>query len=754
MVSYAPTSSGVMRGWLGTATNPETHRLWFVLSSETLSYYESEEATDPLGMLGIDEMSSVKASKKSHKQYHMTISLTDERFERRLEQCAAEVAAARRSAGTEAAAAADGPSGGEALPETPGQLSRTRLSATGTTLAATTQLPRASDVESPTTLEGMRSLSTVSASGSLPSPQSPSRSWWQRWFGGGATEDGDQAAVPRSTGPAQLVLVASTPFEADAWSAAIKEAQSALVANAQAQHWPLVCALAQAGRDVNTREAGNQRTALHYAAGYGEVRTARALVQLGAAVNARDRAGMTPLGWACLKGRVELAQVLLKANADPLIKAHSGVLVNKSAIALARLHGSQSQSAARRAQELVHNLLMHSGAAWFQVHARDAQEQAACPTRRPPNPLSLRSFPPLSTCCHVEIGPRSSEISPPLNLLPPHHLGAQVHNVLGQGGFGKVLAVTRSDSGERFAMKSILKHGSASASTNMKMIKQAQVERRILRRVNHPFIVDLHCAFQTHDKLLLVLEICSGGDLKSHISRCGRFPPEVAAFCGAQVLLALEYLHTHAIVHRDIKLENILLDGDGYVRLTDFNVAKLLEERRTFSMKGTLFCMAPEVIQKKGHDTAADFWSYGVLIYELLTGGPPFYSSDKQELKRQILGMSPRHFHVAFPPDMPTACRMLLQQLIVREPKLRLGARRQDVAIMKAHPFFGRLDWDRLLAKQLPSPLKQSVEAIAQSRLQKASRNPIPTVDGEFAPSYLSRQSSALVEDWDYVAPV
>jgi hypothetical protein len=440
MVSYAPTSSGVMRGWLGTATNPETHRLWFVLSSETLSYYESEEATDPLGMLGIDEMSSVKASKKSHKQYHMTISLTDERFERRLEQCAAEVAAARRSAGTEAAAAADGPSGGEAHPETPGQLSRTRLSATGTTLAATTQLPRASDVESPTTLEGMRSLSTVSASGSLPSPQSPSRSWWQRWFGGGATEDGDQAAVPRSTGPAQLVLVASTPFEADAWSAAIKEAQSALVANAQAQHWPLVCALAQAGRDVNTREAGNQRTALHYAAGYGEVRTARALVQLGAAVNARDRAGMTPLGWACLKGRVELAQVLLKANADPLIKAHSGVLVNKSAIALARLHGSQSQSAARRAQELVHNLLMHSGAAWFQVHARDAQEQAACPT------LSLS--PSLNLLPRRDRSEIVRDLSPsqPAAPSPPRCTGAQCARAgrVWQGACGHALRFWRT----------------------------------------------------------------------------------------------------------------------------------------------------------------------------------------------------------------------------------------------------------------------------------------------------------------------
>ena len=142
--------------------------------------------------------------------------------------------------------------------------------------------------------------------------------------------------------------------------------------------------------------------------------------------------------------------------------------------------------------------------------------------------------------------------------------------------------------------------------------------------------------------------------------------------------MALEYLHSRQILHRDIKLENVLLDGEGYVRLTDFNVAKVLEERRTvgsrpkpmsdeslapsqvleerrtFSMKGTLFCMAPEVILKKGHDAAADFWSLGVLIFEMVTGGPPFFSADKAELKRQVTGLRPRatagsHRH-AIPP--------------------------------------------------------------------------------------------------------
>ena len=149
------------------------------------------------------------------------------------------------------------------------------------------------------------------------------------------------------------------------------------------------------------------------------------------------------------------------------------------------------------------------------------------------------------------------------------------------------------------------------------------------------------------------------------------------------------------ILHRDIKLENVLLDGEGYVRLTDFNVAKVLEERRTFSMKGTLFCMAPEVILKKGHDAAADFWSLGVLIFEMVTGGPPFFSADKAELKRQILGLDAHHANLYCPADVPTACRMLLSQLFVRDPKHRLGARRADLPLLKAHSFFGRLNWER-----------------------------------------------------------
>jgi len=629
---------------------------YFVLSNGHLSYYDSKEAVFggdvPRGMLRIDDVKSVRATKRKHKEYAICITVKNPNFARSI------------SASVSHLSVIEGPN-----------LSSPAKS-DGTFSVA---LPSASRRTEHMSEHEVR----VSKAASV-------WSWMRYLFGDepGSTTPADEAEVLGT----KLVLIANTPFEADAWVSCIREAQAALISAAEQQHWEHVLALSSAGRDVNMTERGNHRTALHYAAGYGVVDTAGRLVQAGATVNARDRAGMTPLGWACLKGHLELAQLLLKCNADPLIKAHSGVLVGKTAITLARLHGSQSHGASRRGAELVHLLLMHCGAACFQVH-----------------------------------------------------------HMLGQGGFGKVLAVTRSDSGEKYAMKTILKQASHNALTNRKMVQQARVERQILQRMSHPFIIDLHCAFQTHDKLLLVLEMCPGGDLKSHLSRCGRFPPDVAAFTTAQVLLALDYLHSHNVVHRDVKLENVLLDQKGFVRLTDFNVAKMMEERRTFSMKGTLFCMAPEVILKKGHDFAADFWSLGIFVYELLTGGPPYYSNDKQELKRQILGMDPRRFNLSFPPDTPTACRMILNQLLVRDPKLRLGARRQDVAIMKAHPFFSRLDWEKLLAKEMPSPLLQSVEMVAHARQQKLQRQQLDQSDQELVPSYLSQQS-CLVEDWDYVA--
>ena len=339
------------------------------------------------------------ASKHSAKEYHLTIALTDERFERWLSHCVTEVAMRRcidEEARYSSKVVVDDPprvdakclasspcNGNSNAPLTSGVSSSSSalpcalVAEDGSSSAsAATSVAACTDVAAEVAQHGT-DITIASPGRSSSAAAVGTASFWSRfrawWHDESANDRPNDVGVDHSGGVvggggAQMVLVIGTPFEADAWCAAIREAQSALVCAARAQRWALVQALAVTGRDVNVPEAGNQRTALHYAAGYGETATARVLVQLGAQVNARDGAGMTPLGWVCLKGHVELTQLLLKSNADPLIKAHSGVLVNKTAIALARLYGSKSGQAAWRAQELVHHLLMHSGAGWFKVH--------------------------------------------------------------------------------------------------------------------------------------------------------------------------------------------------------------------------------------------------------------------------------------------------------------------------------------------------------------------------------------------------
>ena len=288
---------------------------------------------------------------------------------------------------------------------------------------------------------------------------------------------------------------------------------------------------------------------------------------------------------------------------------------------------------------------------------------------------------------------------------------------------------------------------------------QAQVERRILAAVTHPFVVELHAAIQTHDRLLFVLQLCPGGDLSQHLKRrAGRpFPPSVAAFVGAQVLLALEYLHGLQIVHRDLKLENVLVDAEGYCRLTDFNVAKLLEGGRTFSTGGTTFAMAPEVITNAGHGPAADFWGFGVMLYELLTAGLPFYCSDNPDPvqnRRETLQMILR-CPVRVPKWLPVECQLLINPPQGLQPRGLLEknqtTRLQDPAEIKRHSFFRELHpVDQLLRKQILSPLRESVQQL----VAVADRAPpyVHTPSGGFPAAPPLAASDAITPGWDWAA--
>ncbi len=201
-----------------------------------------------------------------------------------------------------------------------------------------------------------------------------------------------------------------------------------------------------------------------------------------------------------------------------------------------------------------------------------------------------------------------------------------------------------------------------------RQVERTKIERRVLGYVDHPFLMKLHYAFQTGRKLYLVLDYCPGGELFFHLSRFKRFPEGVVRFYSAELVLALQHLHDSGIIYRDIKPENILLDRDGHLKLGDFGLAKDGINQATTgaqSVCGTPEYMAPEVISKAGHGTAVDWWGLGMLMYEMLTGLPPWYTKDRQKLFERlrsaplvipkvkllfVVSSLPAAFHVIFPP--------------------------------------------------------------------------------------------------------
>eukprot|EP00736_Rhodelphis_marinus_P004792 Rmarinus@m.29730 len=269
--------------------------------------------------------------------------------------------------------------------------------------------------------------------------------------------------------------------------------------------------------------------------------------------------------------------------------------------------------------------------------------------------------------------------------------------VLGKGSYGKVMLVKKKDSGKLYAMKVLKK----AAIIQKKQVQHTKTERHVLGSIKHPYIVTLHYAFQTPEKLHFVLDYCPGGELFFHLSRLGRFDEELTRFYAAEILLALGHLHAMGIIYRDLKPENVLLDEEGHLRLADFGLSK---EGITESTKGaTSFCgspeyLAPEVLEEKGHGKAVDWWSLGSLIYEMLTGLPAFYSHDRQKLFKNIL-----QAQLTIPPFLSDSAADLVKNLLNRDPAKRLGSK-DDMEDLKKHPFFKTVNWDDMMSRKLQPP--------------------------------------------------
>ncbi|KAI1903140.1 hypothetical protein AGOR_G00024140 [Albula goreensis] len=276
-----------------------------------------------------------------------------------------------------------------------------------------------------------------------------------------------------------------------------------------------------------------------------------------------------------------------------------------------------------------------------------------------------------------------------------------IRKVLGQGSFGKVFLVrkkTGPDAGQLYAMKVLRK-----ATLKVRDRVRTKMERDILVEVNHPFIVKLHYAFQTEGKLYLILDFLRGGDLFTRLSKEVMFTEEDVKFYLAELALALDHLHSLGIIYRDLKPENILLDEDGHIKLTDFGLSKesIDHENKAYSFCGTVEYMAPEVVNRRGHTHSADWWSYGVLMFEMLTGTLPFQGKDRKETMTMILKAK-----LGMPQFLSVEAQSLLRNLFKRNPGNRLGAGPDGVEEIKRHPFYSTIDWNKLFRREIHPPFK------------------------------------------------
>ena len=298
---------------------------------------------------------------------------------------------------------------------------------------------------------------------------------------------------------------------------------------------------------------------------------------------------------------------------------------------------------------------------------------------------------------------------------------------LGSGSFGKVYKVVKNDSKRVYALKCLSK----GFLIKQKQLQYAISECKILRTLQHPFILHLHYAFQTPKNLYMVLDFCPNGDLLAHLQERLKFGESVCRFYCAEILLALEYMHSLDVVYRDLKPENILLDRAGHILMADFGLAKenVNSMNPAMSFCGSPAYLAPELLNKQGSEKSADVYSYGAIMYEMLTGLPPFYSENIKELFKNI-----KNAQLQFPASVRAEAKDLIKKVMNRD-----ASRRPTISQLKRHPFFREVNWDLILAKKVRPP-----------RLGPSWKQVDEDVEGVIEVDYSAQPPSGLVIDEDY----
>lgn len=277
----------------------------------------------------------------------------------------------------------------------------------------------------------------------------------------------------------------------------------------------------------------------------------------------------------------------------------------------------------------------------------------------------------------------------------------EILKLVGQGAFGKVFQVKKKGSNEIYAMKVVRKD----KILEKNHVEYMKAERDILTKIDHPYIVQLRYSFQTKYRLYLVLDFINGGHLFFQLYHQGLFREDLARLYAAEIVSAVSHLHANGVMHRDLKPENILLDVDGHAMLTDFGLAKEFEENsRTNSMCGTVEYMAPEIIQGRGHDKAADWWSVGILLFEMLTGRPPFLGGNRDKIQQKIIKDK-----MKLPAFLSSEAHSLLKGLLTKEANRRLGSGPGGSNEIKNHKWFKAINWKKLEARQIEPSFRPNV---------------------------------------------
>jgi len=430
-------------------------------------------------------------------------------------------------------------------------------------------------------------------------------------------------------------------------------------------HFAVIQCLLESGADIEVRTK-QLKTALHIACCRGDLKVVRYLLDRKANLSAQDIEGNTCLHIVSMYGMVKIMEWLAKNCNISLVKKlknNAGKLPSDVAAnpdILTYLGIKKTEPTAIRQTNQVHVYHTNQGAinkymggiskptgdssdgdpeslasSYADVSPKNQtkdQDAEHCPVSVKFGSEEPTEAEEAQTSHQMEVPEKDEKVGPHSFI---------VHQVLGKGSFGEVYLVEKLSNHKLYAMK-VLSKGQIMSQN---LVKYALTERDVLSITNHPFIVRLNYAFQTNRKLFLILNYCPGGDLSEYIEKEKKFSEDRAKIYLSEILLALEDLHKRDIIYRDLKPDNVVLDEDGHALLTDFGLSKqgIMDNFGAKSFCGSVAYLAPEMIKRSGHGKAVDWYLFGVLMYEMLVGHPPYFDKDKyfskfdHNLKRKII---------------------------------------------------------------------------------------------------------------------